>query len=90
MNLDDLLKQLEGLTPEQYGYMGLAALLGPLTLRLLGFKMLGTLIRPLALLGIVGGLYARQQRFKESFGGSSQPASGASTPLPAPGASTPL
>ena len=62
MNLDDLLAQLEQLTPEQYGYVGLAAVFGPLVLRLLGFKLLAPFIRPLALLVIVGGLYARQQR----------------------------
>ena len=62
MNLDDLLAELEQLTPEHYGYVGLAAVFGPPILRLLGFKMLAALIRPLALLVIVGGLYARQQR----------------------------
>ncbi len=62
MTLDDLLAELERLTPEQYGYAALAALLGPFVFKLLGFKLLGTLIRPLALLVILGGLYARQQR----------------------------
>ena len=69
MNLDELLAQLEQLTPEQYGYAGLAALFGPLVLRLLGFKLLAPFIRPLALLVIVGGLYARQQRLGGSGGG---------------------
>ncbi len=62
MNFDDLLAELEQLTPEQYGYLGAAALFGPLVLRLFGFKLLGNMLRPLALLVIVGGLYARQQR----------------------------
>ncbi len=62
MDFDDILAELEQLTPEQYGYLGVAALFGPLVLRLLGFKALGNLLRPLALLVIVGGLYARQQR----------------------------
>lgn len=62
MNLDDLLQQLERLTPEQYGYLGLGAIFGPLVLRLLGFKILARFIRPLALLVLVGGLYARQQQ----------------------------
>ena len=40
MNENNLLAQLEQLTPEQYGYLGLAAIFGPLVLRLLGFKLL--------------------------------------------------
>ena len=69
MNPDDLLAQLAQLTPEQYGYAGLAAAFGPLVLRLFGFKLLATFIRPLALLVIVGGLYARQQRLGGSGSG---------------------
>jgi hypothetical protein len=61
MNLDDLVAELEKLTPEQFGYLGLAAMFGPLLLRILGFKLLSRLVRPLALLGLVGGLYAKQQ-----------------------------
>jgi len=61
MNLDDLLAQLEQLTPEQFGYLGLIATAGPLLLRLLGFKLFSRLVRPLALLALVGGLYAKQQ-----------------------------
>jgi hypothetical protein len=33
MNLDDLLQQLDQLTPEQYGYLDLRAIFGPLVLR---------------------------------------------------------
>ena len=62
MNLDDILAELEQLTPEHYGYVGLAAVFGPMLLRLLGFKLLAALIRPLAMLVLLGGLYARQQR----------------------------
>ena len=69
MNLGDLLAGLEQLTPEQYGYVGLAAVFGPLILRLFSFKLLANMIRPLALLVIVGGLYARQQRLGGSGGG---------------------
>ena len=62
MNSDDLLGQLEQLTPQQLGYLALLAAFGPLLLRLLGFKMLATWSRPLALLVLVGGLYAKQQQ----------------------------
>lgn len=65
MNWEDLQRELEQLTPEQYGYLGITALFGPLALRMLGFKMLATLIRPLALLAILGGLYAKQQHSDE-------------------------
>lgn len=61
MNLDDLVAELEKLTPEQFGYLGIAATFGPLLLRIMGFKLLSRMIRPLALLGLVGGLYAKQQ-----------------------------
>ena len=62
MELETLLAELEHLTAEQYGYLGIAAIFGPILLKLLGFKLLGNLIRPLALVIIVGGIYARQQR----------------------------
>jgi hypothetical protein len=67
MNLDDLLGELEQLTPEQYGYLGLSAVFGPLLLRLLGFRTLSRLVRPLALLALAAGLYARQQHLSDSF-----------------------
>ncbi len=66
MNTDDLLAELERLTPEQYGYLGLAALLGPTVLKLFGFKLLGRLVRPLALVALAGGLYAKQQSADEA------------------------
>ena len=62
MTLDDILGELEQLTPEQYGYVGLVAIFGPFLLRLFGFKLLAALARPLALLVFLGALYARQQR----------------------------
>lgn len=61
MELDTILAELEQLSPEHYGYLGLAAVFGPLLLKVLGFKLLGTLVRPIALVLIVGGIYARQQ-----------------------------
>jgi hypothetical protein len=67
MNLDDLLGELEQLTPEQFGYLGLLAVFGPILLRLIGFKTLSRLIRPLALLALAAGLYARQQHLSNSF-----------------------
>ena len=66
MNLDDLWGELEHLTPEQYGYLGLLALVGPMILRLFGFKMLARLARPLALAMIGAAAYARQQNYGES------------------------
>lgn len=62
MNLETVLQQLQRLGIREYGYVGLAATVGPLVLRGLGFKMLGNLLRPAALLVILGGLYARQQK----------------------------
>ena len=61
MNFEDLSAMLEQLTPEQYGYLALLAMFGPLALRILGFKLLARLVRPVALVMIVGGLYAKQQ-----------------------------
>jgi hypothetical protein len=61
MSLDDLLAELERLTPEQYRYLGLAAIFGPFALKLLGFKLLGRLVRPLALALLLGSVYAKQQ-----------------------------
>ncbi len=67
MELDTILDELEQLTAEQYGYLGVAAIFGPLLLKLLGFKLLGALVRPLALVLILGGIYARQQRGSEQM-----------------------
>ena len=68
MDFDRILEELERLTPEQFGYLGLAAIFGPFVLKLLGFKLLSPLVRPLALLGLVGGLYAKQQRAQQGGG----------------------
>ena len=65
MDLDNLLAGLERLTPEQFGYLGLAAIVGPFVTKLLGFKVLAPLVRPLALLVLVGGLYAKQVRAQQ-------------------------
>jgi hypothetical protein len=65
MDLDSLLEELERLTPEQFGYLGIAAIFGPFILKLLGFKMLAPLVRPLALLVLAGGLYAKQERAQQ-------------------------
>jgi hypothetical protein len=59
---DQLLRSLERLTPSDYGYVALTALIGPLALRLLGFRFLAPLVRPIALLILLGGAYAQQQK----------------------------
>ncbi len=46
MELDTILDELEQLTAEQYGYLGVAAIFGPLLLKLLGFKLLGATRSP--------------------------------------------
>lgn len=66
MELDKLLAELERLTPQHFMYLGLAAMFGPFVVRLLGFKLLAPLVRPLALLVLVGGLYAKQEREGQS------------------------
>ena len=50
MDFEDLFGLLEGLSARAYGYVGLAAIFGPLLLRLLGLKALANLLRPAALL----------------------------------------
>lgn len=77
VDFDQILNVLERLTPREYGYVALTALVGPLTLRLLGFRFLATLIRPVALLVLLGGAYAQQQKlgsraneFRRSIQGS--------------------
>jgi hypothetical protein len=62
MNIDALLQQLAQLSPRMYSYAALAALLGPFTLRFFGFKVLSRVIRPLALVVLIGGVYAKRQR----------------------------
>lgn len=61
MSLEELLEQLRQLSTRTYSYVTLAALFGPITLRLLGLKPLAQLIRPAALVVLLGGMYARQQ-----------------------------
>lgn len=62
MEIDTLLAELERLTPQHFMYLGLAAMFGPFVVKLLGFKLFAPLVRPLALLVLVGGLYAKQER----------------------------
>ncbi len=69
MELENLLEQLDHLSARAYGYMGLAALIGPVLLRLLGFKALAALLRPLALVVLAAGLYAKQQHLTQPVAG---------------------
>ncbi|HSH81673.1 MAG TPA: hypothetical protein VLA19_24365 [Herpetosiphonaceae bacterium] len=64
MNLDQLLHQLEHLPPRAYAAAGLTSVVGPLLLRLLGLTFLAQWVRPLALLVLLGGLYAQQERVR--------------------------
>ncbi|HEY0735883.1 MAG TPA: hypothetical protein VGD69_13305 [Herpetosiphonaceae bacterium] len=64
MDLEDLpiFDQLAQLPNRTYSYVVIAAVAGPMALRLFGFKTLGQLIRPLALVVLLSGMYAKQQR----------------------------
>ena len=64
MDLEDLpiFDQLAQLPNRTYSYVVIAAVAGPTALRLFGFKTLGQLIRPLALVVLLSGMYAKQQR----------------------------
>ncbi len=62
MENNDLLQQLAQMSSRTYSYVLLAALVGPLTLRLFGFKWLAQIVRPLALVVLLGGIYAKRQR----------------------------
>jgi len=61
MNQDELLDQLAQLPNRTYSYILIAALVGPLVLRLFGLKALASFVRPVALGILLGGLYAKQQ-----------------------------
>lgn len=61
MTLEEALDYLRRLSTRTYSYIVLAAILGPLTLRVLGLSSLARLIRPLAVLIVLGGMYAKQQ-----------------------------
>ncbi len=61
MNLDELLDQLAQVPSRVYSYILLMAVIGPLTLRIFGLKALSQIIRPLALVVFLGGMYAKQQ-----------------------------
>jgi hypothetical protein len=64
MELEELpiFDQLAELPNRSYSYVVIAAVAGPITLRLFGFKTFAQLIRPLALLILLSGMYAKQQR----------------------------
>lgn len=62
VDLDQLVEQLAELPMQVYSYALLAALFGPFVLRLLGFKALGQLLRPAAIVVLLGGIYAKRQR----------------------------
>lgn len=63
MELEELpiFDQLAQLPNRAYSYVVLAAVAGPMALRLFGFKALGQLIRPLALVVLLSGMYAKQR-----------------------------
>lgn len=61
MSLQEILDQLRQLSTRTYSYMLLAAVFGPLTLRILGLSSVAQLVRPAALALLLGGIYARQQ-----------------------------
>jgi hypothetical protein len=62
MDTDDILEQLAQLPPRVYSYVALVVLIGPLVLRLFGFGLLAQFARPLALVVLIGGIYAKRQR----------------------------
>lgn len=62
MTLEDILDQLRRLSTRQYSYVALAAVVGPLVLRVFGLKVLAAWVRPVALLVLLGGMYARQEQ----------------------------
>ena len=64
-DLEQLVDQLNQLPMQVYSYAALAALFGPFVLRLLGFKALGQLLRPVALVLVLGGIYAKRQKLGE-------------------------
>jgi hypothetical protein len=61
-NLDELVNQLAQLPMQVYSYAALAALFGPFVLRLLGLGALGQILRPAALVLVLGGIYAKRQQ----------------------------
>ncbi len=66
MDLENLpiLEQLAELPNRVYSYVALTAIAGPLAFRILGFKLLAQIVRPLALVVLLGGMYAKQQRIE--------------------------
>ena len=62
MNFNTLLERLDQLSPRTYGYIALGAIIGPTILHLLGLRGLAQWGQPLAILVLIGGAYAKQQR----------------------------
>lgn len=63
MDLEEtpIFDQLAQMPNRAYSYVALAAVAGPMTLRLFGFKSLAQIVRPLALVVLLSGMYAKQQ-----------------------------
>lgn len=70
VDLDQLVEQLDQIPMQVYSYVALAALFGPFVLRLLGLKALGQLLRPVALVILVGGIFAKRQKVGNTMQGS--------------------
>lgn len=66
MTFDDLLDQFAQLPNRVYSYVVIAAVAGPLALKVFGFGALGRIVRPVALAVLLGGMYAKQQRARTS------------------------
>lgn len=61
MTIDEVLAELRRLPAQVYGYAILAAIAGPLVLRVLGLRALAPLVRPAAIVLVLAGMYAKQQ-----------------------------
>jgi hypothetical protein len=62
MTIDDILAELRALPAQVYGYAILVAIAGPLALRSLGLRSLAPLVRPAAIMLVLAGMYAKQER----------------------------
>ena len=65
VNFDELVNQLDQIPMRVYSYATVAALFGPFVLRLLGFKALGKVLQPAAIVFVLGGIYAKRQKLGE-------------------------
>ena len=68
MNLRDLIDLLAEQPKAVYRDILISALIGPLILRLLGLKGFSRWVRPLAMLVLIGGMYAKQQQQRTTTG----------------------